>query len=47
MNAVTKKTISYFEGMLGISFAVLCATTLRFALWAPELLQKIFITILG
>ena len=23
MNAVTKKTISYFEGMLGISFAVL------------------------
>lgn len=42
MNAVTKKTISYFEGMLGISFAVLCATTLRFALWAPELLQKNF-----
>lgn len=47
MNAVTKKTISYFEGMLGISFAVLCATTLRFALWAPELLQKFFLTIFG
>ena len=47
MNAVTKKTISYFEGMLGISFAVLCATTLRFALWAPELLQKIFLIIFG
>ncbi len=47
MNAITKKTISYFEGMLGISFAVLCATTLRFALWEPELLQKIFLTIFG
>ena len=47
MNAVTKKTISYFEGMLGISFTVLCATALRFALWAPELLQKIFLTIFG
>lgn len=47
MNAVTKKTISYFEGMLGISFAVLCATPLRFALWVPELLQKIFLTIFG
>ena len=47
MNAVTKKTISYFEGMLGISFTVLCAPTLRFALWAPELLQKIFLTIFG
>lgn len=44
MNAVTRKTISYFEGM---SFAILCATTLRFALWAPELLQKIFLTIFG
>lgn len=45
MNAVTKKTISYFEGMLGISFTVLCATTLRFAIWKPELLQEIFLTI--
>lgn len=47
MNAITKKTISYFEGILGISFAVLCASTLRFAIWEPELLQKIFLTIFG
>ena len=47
MNAITKQTISYFEGMLGICFAVLCATTLRFAIWEPELLQKIFLTIFG
>lgn len=45
MNAVTKKTISYFEGILGMTFAVLCATTLRFAIWKPELLQEIFLTI--
>ena len=47
MNAVTKKIISYFEGILGMTLAVLCATTLRFALCAPELLQKIFLTIFG
>ena len=47
MNAVTKKTISYFKGVLGMSLAVLCATTLRFAIWKPELLQKIFLTIFG
>ena len=45
MNAITKKTISYFEGILGMTLAVLCASTLRFALWAQELLQKIFLTI--
>lgn len=43
MNAITKKTISYFEGILGMTLAVLCVITLRFALWAPELLQKIFL----
>ena len=47
MNAITKKTISYFEGVLGMSLAVLCATTLRFAIWKPELLQKFFLTIFG
>ena len=47
MNAVTKKTISYFEEILGMTLAVLCVNTLRFALWAPELLQKIFLTIFG
>ena len=47
MNAVTKKTISYFEGILGTTLAILCATTLRFALWEPELLQKTFLTIFG
>ncbi|MFQ9858065.1 MAG: hypothetical protein ACLRYD_16355 [Ruminococcus callidus] len=30
MNAVTRKTISYFEGMIGMSFAILCATTSAF-----------------
>ena len=30
-----------------MSLAVLCATTLRFAIWKPELLQKIFLTIFG
>ena len=47
MNATTKKTISYFEGILGMTLAVLCAITLRFAIWEPELLQKIFLTIFG
>lgn len=47
MNAVTKKTISYFKGVLGMSLAVLCAITLRFAIWKPELLQEIFLTIFG
>jgi len=47
MNAITKKTISYFEGILGMTLAVLCAITLRFAIWEPELLQKIFLTIFG
>lgn len=47
MNAVTKKTISYFEGILGMTLVVLCATTLRFAIGEPELLQKIFLTIFG
>lgn len=30
-----------------MTFAVLCAITLRFAIWEPELLQKIFVTIFG
>lgn len=30
MNAVTKKTISYFEGILGMTLAVLCVNTLQF-----------------
>lgn len=47
MNARTNKTISYFEGLLGMSVAVLGAITLRFAMWEPELLQKIFLTIFG
>ena len=47
MNAITKKTISYFEGIIVMTLAVLCASTLRFALWEPELLQKIFLTIFG
>lgn len=42
MSAITKKTISYFEGILGMTLAVLCAITLRFAIWEPELLQKFF-----
>lgn len=42
MNAITKKTISYFERILGMTLAVLCVITLRFAIWEPELLQKIF-----
>ena len=45
MNAITKKTISYFERILGMTLAVLCV--LRFAIWEPELLQKIFLTIFG
>lgn len=45
--AITKKTISYFEGILGMTLAVLCVITLRFAIWEPELLQKIFLTIFG
>ena len=47
MNAITKKTISYFERILGMTLAVLCVITLRFAILEPELLQKIFLTIFG
>lgn len=47
MNVITKKTISYFEGILGMTLAVLCVITLRFAIWEPELLQKIFLKIFG
>ncbi|WP_019190575.1 hypothetical protein [Levyella massiliensis] len=47
MNAITKKTISYFEVILGMTLAVLCVITLRFTIWEPELLQKIFLTIFG
>ena len=47
MNAITKTTISYFERILGMTLAVLCVITLRFAIWEPELLQKIFLTIFG
>lgn len=45
MNAMTKRIILYFEGLLGMSVAVLGAITLRFAIWEPELLQKIFLAI--
>lgn len=47
MSSITTKAISYFEGILGMTLAVLCAITLRFAIWEPELLQKIFLTIFG
>ncbi len=47
MSAITTKAISYFEGIFGMTLAVLCAITLRFAIWEPELLQKIFLTIFG
>ena len=47
MSAITTKTISYFEGILGMTLSVLCAITLRFAIWEPELLQNIFLTIFG
>lgn len=47
MSAITTKVISYFEGILGMTLAVLCAITLRFAIWEPELLQNIFLTIFG
>ena len=43
----TMKSVLPKAGILGMTLAVLCAITLRFALWEPELLQKIFLTIFG
>lgn len=45
MNATIKKAFSYAAMLLGVSVAVLCAITLRFVMWDPELLQTILQTI--